>query len=457
MVEPDAQIWNGVLTYLRRNYPALCRQWFEQIEFIDLSSATLVLAVPQQVHLRYLQTNCINIFIEAAQDVTGRLVSVRFEDAATVTRPVPAPIRGMHNDTQNATGDTFWGTLYEDMVINPDYTFDHFVDGPNNRLAHAGAIAVSKQPGRSYNPFFIHGGVGLGKTHLLQAICHQIICTQNDHKIYYVSCEGFTSQFMESVRNGKMAEFRHRFRHIDTLVVDDIHFLAGHDRTQEEFFHTFNSLYQAGKQIILSSDGLPNEIPDLENRLVSRFNQGLVARMDSPCYETRVVILKTKAALRGLELPDDVACYVANQVDANIRELEGALTQLQGLAMATNADIDLALAQEAIGIRGPSQPMSISIQDIIAAVSSRFGVKPTDLLSKRRHKSIALPRQVAMYVARSYTDHSLQEIGGFFGGRDHTTVMHAVSRVTDLRLTDERLNHHVTGLETDLSVTPDMI
>lgn len=347
-------------------------------------------------------------------------------------------------------GDPSWGAMFDDMVINPDYAFENFVVGPTNRLAHAAAIAVADNPGRAYNPYFVHGGVGLGKTHLLQAICQHVLADNPDCRIYYVSCEGFMGQFMEAVQEGQMAGFRHRFRHMDILVVDDIHDLAGHDRTQEEFFHTFNSLYQAGKQIVLSCDAGPSEIPDLEDRLLSRFKSGLVARLDKPCYETRIAILKKKASLRGIELPDDVTCHVASHTDSNIRELEGALTQLQGYAMATGRPIDIELAREVIDQEVNQHMAVVSIQSIIALVSQQFGVKHTDLLSKRRHKSVTLPRQVAMSLARQQTNHSLQEIGGYFGGRDHTTVMHAVSKIAGLRQSDEKFNRRMEILERSL-------
>jgi chromosomal replication initiator protein len=229
-----------------------------------------------------------------------------------------------------------------------------------------------------------------------------------------------------------MHDFRHRYRHVDLLVIDDIHFLADRDRTQEEFFHTFNTLYQANKQIVLSSDSPPNEIPQLEERLVSRFNWGLVARIDKPCYETRVAIVKKKAAIRGITVPDDVVCYIATRIESNTRELEGAITKVQGLASFTNCPIDMDLAQKALGDQeAPAGPPQVTIQTIIDNVTSFFGVKLSDLQSKRRHRSITIPRQVCMYLARQRTTYSLEEIGGYFGGRDHTTVMHAIRTIED--------------------------
>jgi len=490
-IHPDPLIWDEILAHLRRHHPDRCRQWFEEISIARLAGGVLTLCASQPVQLRYLQAECVEIFREAAQSVTGRLLSVVFVSAdeaevismrphapvLTPPRSAPSvpqeasapkqtPMPMMTNDithapaagpSLNGNGHSgpngrVWGTLYDEMVINPDYSFETYIVGPNNRLAHAAALAVSQQPGTAYNPFFIHSGVGLGKTHLLQAICQALLSTKPDCRIYYVSCEGFVGQFMEAVQAGQMLEFRHKFRDIDVLVVDDIHFLAAHERTQEEFFHTFNSLWQSRKQIVLSSDASPNEIPKLEDRLLSRFKCGLVARMDKPCYETRLAILKIKARLRGLVLPDDVLCFVAHHTDSNIRELEGALTQLQATSMAMNRVIDLEMAREALGDAPTPLTPIVNIQAIISTVARQFEVKQTDLFSKRRQKSIALPRQVAMYLARCHTSHSLQEIGGFFGGRDHTTVMHAVAKIGKLREGDAGMDRRLDMIERDLAI-----
>ncbi len=260
------------------------------------------------------------------------------------------------------------------------------------------------------------------------------------------------TQFLDAVQAGLMAQFRHRFRNVDILVIDDIHDLSKRDRTQEEFFHTFNSLYQTGRQIILSSDALPNEIPDLEERLTSRFNCGLVARIEKPCYETRVEIVKNKSSLRNLALPDDVASYIAAKIDSNIRELEGAITKIQGLALISNTLINLDLAKQAIGEpTGSTQSANPTIQEIIDAITGYYDVKLTDLLSKRRHKSIALPRQIGMWLARKHTRFSLEEIGSYFGGRDHTTVMHAIRMIDSKREFDNTLDLDVTRLEDQIS------
>ena len=342
----------------------------------------------------------------------------------------------------------------EQIVLSPDYVFDSFVVGPNNRLAHAAAQAVAQKPGRAYNPFFVHGGVGMGKTHLLQALCQDMLARNPSARIVYISCSTFMDVFHEAVRAGRMLEFRHRFRSADMLVIDDIHFLSKHEQTQEEFFHTFNALYQSGRQVVLSSDAAPSEIPDLEERLVSRFNSGLVARIDRPAYETRVAILRAKAALHDLTLPDEVPAYVAARIDSNIRELEGALARLRGVAMAMGTPITLDLAKQALADGRPAEGTGTAgqptIQQIIEAVTRYYDIKLSDLMSKRRHKSVALPRQVCMWLARKHTRFSLEEIGGYFGGRDHTTVMHAVRTVGSKAAADPALSSDVARIEQSL-------
>lgn len=344
--------------------------------------------------------------------------------------------------------------LAEQIVLSPDYSFDNFITGPNNRLAHAAAVAVANQPGTAYNPLFIHGGVGLGKTHLLQAICQTVMTEQRDLRIYYVSCETFINQFLECVQSGQMSEFRQLYRLVDLLVIDDIHFLANRERTQEEFFHTFNELYQQKKQIVLSSDSPPSEIPDLEERLVSRFQWGLVANVSKPDLETRVAIIRAKARLRGIELPQEVISLIATKIDTNARELEGALTTVQGYAALQDRDITIGLAHEALGDPShESRSSQVTLQHIIDTVTDFYSVKLSDLQSRRRHKSVTGPRQVCMWLARKETRFSLEEIGGYFGGRDHTTVMHSIRTVEDridqeptfareVRMLDQKLEQH---------------
>jgi chromosomal replication initiator protein len=410
------------------------RQWFGDLTPIELAGGILTVKAATIIQQQYLMGKCREVFNEAAQAVTGNLVSVNFITGA------------------NAGGGLArLGDQYDDVILSPDYVFENFVTGPCNRLAQVACTAVSEKPGRAYNPLFIHGGCGLGKTHLLQATCQDILRRNNDAKILYLSCDTFINHFMDCVGGGDMSEFRFRYRHVDVLVIDDIHFLTRRDRTQEEFFHTFNTLFQAGKQIILSSDAPPNEIPDLEDRLVSRFNSGLVARVDKPCYETRIAIVAKKARLRGITLPDDVIAYIARRVESNTRELEGAITKIQGYAMLNGGKYDLDVARAALGDIIPASERLVSIQQIIDVVIKFYNVRLADLQSKKRHKSIALPRQVCMYIARSKTRYSLEEIGGYFGGRDHTTVMHAIRTVTDQRNSNPQFATQLERIEAALA------
>src|SRR5688572_14732954 len=427
----DPTIWRSILNNVRLQHPSLNRVWFDQMVPRQLTNGVIQVTVSTPAQLNFCQGQCQQPFTAAAQQITGRLVSVSFH-CESLARG------GVFNEGE------------QPLPLNPDYVFEQFVTGPCNRLPHAASIAVAEQPGRAYNPLFIHGGVGLGKTHLLQAVCQKVLEKQPDARILYLSCDSFINQFILAVEHGDMHQFRYRYRQTDVLVIDDIHFLAGRDRTQEEFFHTFNTLYQGHKQIILSADCPPSEIPELEERLVSRFNWGLVARIEKPCYETRVAILQKKARMRGLTLADDVVCYVAAKVENNTRELEGAITKLQGMSLLSNGRIDLDLAKAALGESLTPEQKRITIQQIFDAVTKYYNVRLSDLQSKKRHKSIAFPRQVCMFLARKHTRYSLEEIGGYFGGRDHTTVLHAVRTVDQDMKDDREINKQITHIDGSL-------
>ena len=429
----DGVIWQRVLNNVRMHHPTLNRVWFDQMVPRQLTNGVIQVTVGTPAQLNFCQSQCQQPFTAAAQSITGRLVAVSF-----------------HCDNLPRTGGVF-NDNDQPLMLSPDLTFENFVTGPCNRLAHAASVAVSEQPGKAYNPLFIHGGVGLGKTHLLQAISQRVLERNEGQRILYLSCDAFINQFINAVETGEMNQFRHRYRDVDLLIIDDIHFLRGRDRTQEEFFHTFNTLYQGHKQIILSADCPPSEIPELEERLVSRFNWGLVARIEKPCYETRVAILGKKAKMRGLSVPDDVICYIAAKVANNTRELEGAITKIQGMAMLQEGRIDMELAKLALGETNTPEQRRVTIQHILDAVTKYYNVRLSDLQSKKRHKSIAFPRQVCMYLARRHTRFSLEEIGGYFGGRDHTTVLHAVRTVTADVKDDPDVAQQLTRLEAQLS------
>ncbi|MFT7485023.1 MAG: chromosomal replication initiator protein [Candidatus Paceibacteria bacterium] len=340
-----------------------------------------------------------------------------------------------------------------DVGLNPRYTFDNFVVGPCNRFSHAVSLGTAEAPGKTYNPLFLHGNVGLGKTHLLQSICYSLIENWADVRILFLSCETFVNHFISALENGDLQKFRGKYRNVDVLVVDDIHVLANKERTQEEFFHTFNSLYNAGKQIILSSDAHPKDIPTLHDRLISRFKWGLVTEIEPPCYETRMAILRRKGRDRGMELPDDVAQLIAERVDTNIRELEGTINKLYSFSNMTGQPITGEFCREVLTDLFTKRRGQPSMNDIIEVVTAHFGVKLSDLQSKKRTNQIAFPRQVAMYLARQITRHSLEEIGGFFGGRDHSTVLHAVRKLTSLAEQDEQHRDLIAGFLDDLQAS----
>ena len=425
MAAVDRALWQRIIQQVVASGGNIIRPWFTQLEPLSLEHGLLEIQAPGQSEQEYCRQHAMRLFTEAAQAATGRLVGVCFLTAAAAAQPEGQYVAQPAEQAMPVA-----------RPFSPDYTFETFVTGPCNRLAHAACGAVSEVPGKTYNPLYIHGSAGLGKTHLLQAICHKIAADNPGASISFLSCETFVNHFIEAVEQGKVHDFRYRYRHADVLVIDDIQFLSDHEQSQEEFFHTFNTLYQANKQIILSSDRGPGEITGLEERLVSRFNWGLVARIDRPCYETRVAIVRKKARLRNIELGEDVVCFLAAKIDSNTRELEGAIAKVAMLAQVCDREIDLALAEEALGTEPAGRAREITIEDILGVITTRYSVRLSDLQSKKRSRSIAFPRQICMYLARSLTRHSLEEIGGYFGGRDHTTVMHANKTIEHMRNSD---------------------
>ena len=448
MAKPDMSIWDDALVHLRKKHPTICRHWFNALEPSGLDGGVVTIVAPSNTYRDYLERSCADAFDDALRSVTQRLVTSRFiaadekttadanpETSAQARKPVEHTKRNKNLINTDGT-----------MPLSPDYSFQHYVIGPDNRLAHAAAIAVADNPGNAYNPLFIHGDSGLGKTHLINAICLRILANKPDARIFFTMCEHFMTRFMHDVAAGTMTAFRNQFRDVDVLVIDDIQFLSKRDRTQEEFFHTFNTLHQNNKQIILTSDLPPEKIPDLEERLVSRFKWGLVTQITMPSYETRIEIVKEKARMRGLVLSDKVAELVAAQREGSVRELEGALSSIQNLASLTEREIDLALAREAIGepvskIRAP-----VSMEKIVAGATEYFGLRLADLQSRKRTRTIALPRQICMFLARQHTRFSLEEIGGYFGGRDHTTVLHAIRTITDRKELEPEISNALDAI-----------
>jgi chromosomal replication initiator protein len=335
-------------------------------------------------------------------------------------------------------------------IFNPKYTFDHFVVGASNQFAHAASLAVANMPARNYNPLFIYGGVGLGKTHLLQAIGNHILQQRvfsDMKKICYLSAEEFTNELINYIRFEKMDEFRNKFRRMDILLIDDIQFIAGKERTQEEFFHTFNSLYEARKQIVVTSDKFPKDIPNFEERLRSRFEWGLIADIQPPDIETKVAILRKKAEGENIPLPNDVAFFLASQINSNIRVLEGCLIRIGAFASLTKTAINIEVTKEVLKNIIKPKDEQISIDTIQKVVAASFNIKITDLKMKRKLKGYVLPRQMAMYLSRKLTDSSLLEIGEKFGGKDHSTVLHSIKKVEEKMSKDPSFKETVENLK----------
>ncbi len=427
-VQDSTEILERILERVKSVDPVNTRKWFDDLTLVSFDGGVLQVGCQDSSWAQYLQQQCQATFTQAAQHITGHLVGVRFV--------VPGQQRAAD---PIAAGQP-------DVLLHPDYTFDSFVVGPCNRLAHASCIAVSQNPGVIYNPLFLYGNVGLGKTHLLHAVCHSARKQTPTLNIQFHSCEEFVNDFINAIEQGSLPEFQNQYRSIDILIIDDVQFLREREQSQEEFFHTFNALYNNRKQIVLTADSAPQDLAALEERLISRFKWGLVARIDAPSYETRIAIVKKKAHLRGLTLPDNVAELIAQQIKTNIRELEGALTIIYATSRAADRPITLELAKQALGVQEVTLTRGIAMSDIVQLISEQFDVRITDLQSKKRSQSIALPRQVCMYLARSLTRHSLEEIGGHLGGRDHSTVVHACTKIEQLYKDDAAFRDRVDRL-----------
>jgi chromosomal replication initiator protein len=408
---------------------------------IGLDGDTFVFTVPNRFAKDWVEQRLIGVLRGAMRATLGRSVDVRLSIVEVPAAPdtVPSPVTPRSPLR-----------IPEGLHLSPKYTFETFIVGAGNRFAHAAAMAVAEAPARAYNPLFIYGGVGLGKTHLLQAIGHRVLHA-GMARVAYVSSEKFTNELINSIRDDKTLDFRQRYRNVDVLLIDDIQFLAGKERTQEEFFHTFNTLHEASHQIIITSDRPPKEIPTLEDRLRSRFEWGLIADIQPPDLETRIAILRKKAESDGIAVPDEVAEFIAQRVPTNIRELEGALVRVVAYASLTRSSVSVDLASEVLRDLLPAaRARVVTIQAIQNAVAEFFGLRIDEMRAKRRTKGVAFPRQVAMYIARELTDASLPRVGEEFGGRDHTTVMHACQRVRDAIRRDAHLAATIKRLMEDL-------
>ena len=439
MVSLDA-LWNELkTTYQKDLSPASYNTWIETAHPRSLDQSQLVVEVPSKIHKEYWEKNLTTKIVEVGYMLTGKEIIPRFVTGEEVEQEVVEEIKSPKIPVANPI---------KKAMLNPKYTFDTFVIGKGNQMAHAAALVVAEDPGSIYNPLFFYGGVGLGKTHLMHAIGHQMLLSEPDAKVKYVSSETFANDFINSIQNKTAEEFRQEYRNVDLLLVDDIQFFAEKEATQEEFFHTFNALYNEGKQIVLTSDRLPNEIPKLQERLVSRFAWGLSVDITPPDLETRTAILRKKAAAERLEIPDDTLSYIAGQIDSNIRELEGALVRVQAFAAMNSEDISTSLAADALKTlkSGKGHPQ-LSILQIQEEVAKYYHIQLKDLKGKKRVKSIVVPRQIAMYLARELTDSSLPKIGAEFGGKDNTTVIHAHEKIQQLMESSVSMQNEVSEIK----------
>ncbi len=433
-----ASVWDQVLTRVetkvnRHSYYT----WFKPTSFLADNGTTIIVRVPDPLFKDWLGKHYSGVLAEALADLGRADTRIQFIPEGTPVPeedPRPASIESTPPDDPELgiTGG-----------LNPRYTFDTFIVGPSNQFAHAACRAVAEAPSRSYNPLFIYGGVGLGKTHLMHAIGHYVLQHGRGLKLTYISSERFMNEMINAVRYERILDFRERYRSVDVLLVDDIQFVSGKEGTQTEFFHTFNALYDAQKQIVLSSDRPPHEIPALEERLRSRFEWGLTTDIQPPDLETSVAILKRKAETEAVPLPDNVALYVASRIRSNIRELEGSLIRLVAYASLTGRQISIELAQEVLRNVADPTEKAITIESIQRFVSDYYQLKVSELKSRNNAKSVSMPRQVAMYLCKQLTRASLPEIGRSFGGKHHSTVIHSIKKVEELRRTDEDFNRTI--------------
>ena len=417
----DQSVWDRAKELLRsRVNPQSYETWFSPIKLVDISDTGVLLEVPNKFFQSWVSEKYLKQIEETIEALADAKLSVSLTLPAQGSLEPAAGVRVMPKAAE--TGSRHSG-------LNLKYTFDDFVVGPSNRFAHAASLAVSDSPAKAYNPLFIYGGVGLGKTHLMQAIGNKAVSADEKLKVLYISSEQFTNQLISAIQNRTTIKFRQLYRCVDILLIDDIHFISGKEATQEEFFHTFNALHDAHKQIVLSSDRSPKDIVGLEERLISRFEWGLVTDIQPPDLETRTAILKKKAERETQAVPNDVAFFIAEKIKSNIRELEGALVRVLAYAKLMGKDISLPLVKEVLKDMALEDEIKVTVELIQKKVADHFHVRLVDMKGKKRNRGIVYPRQIAMYLARDLTDYSLPEIGSFFGGRDHTTVMHACEKI----------------------------
>jgi chromosomal replication initiator protein len=445
-VSAPSGLWESILACAERKIgPRACNTWLSPAKIKSLDGGILNLSVPNEFFVEWLSEHYLKSLTEAVSEALGRPVKVAL---AIDERPV----KGGNGGSQV---DDAWRAqalcepprpLPRDGHLNPSYTFANFIVASNNQLANAACMAVLEKPGTTYNPLFIYGGSGLGKTHMLHAIGHAALAGANTERVFYVSAERFMNEMIFSIQQGTTLAFRDKYRRAELLLIDDVHFLGGKESTQEEFFHTFNSIHDSGRQIVLTCDRPPKEIPRVEERLISRFTWGLVVDIQRPDLETRIAILHQKAARLGFALSQDVAITIANIATANVRELEGSLLRVQAQARLTGTEPTPETVAQLLGEVLRPQHRALTVQEVQSLVAKHFGLQPKDLCGRRRTNNVAFPRQLAMYLCRTYLDVPLAEIGRTFGGRDHTTVLYACAKVDALLTEDPSIKRTLSSL-----------
>jgi chromosomal replication initiator protein len=459
-------LWETVKCDFKSLFPEdVFQMWFEPVVCLEATGDGMTLGVPNDFAAIWIHDNYLDLITQRLRLTAGRMVNVTLRKSDSSTRGSGAgttpSVNGARSDTSHGSRSRVpvprRTTRYDERgpatgTLNPRNTFENFVVGSNNQMAHAASMAVAQAPAQAYNPLFLYGETGLGKTHLMHAIGHAILRHNPDSRVAYLSTEKFTNEFIQGLQENSLTKFRQRYRHADVLLLDDVQFLAGKERIQEEFFHTFNDLFESGKQIVLTSDRRASEIQKLESRLVSRFEWGLPADIQAPDLETRLAILRTKAQTLNCNLPEPILNFIAQNITKNIRRLEGALLKVSSYSALTSKPLDLETAERLLHDVLMEQAQNIlTIETIQKRVADHFQIRHSDMTSKRRPNNIAIPRQIAMFLARTLTKHSLQEIGDAFGGRDHGTVIHACKAVDNMCEQDASTRGSVEFLKTQLS------
>lgn len=436
----NIDIWNKGLSLIKKNLNNdIFELWFKPTAFKSYNNGEINISVPNRYCGEWLKTNYYGLIKDALINITQEMdIKINF---------IPDKDKEGIEKTEIIKKETIRTTSFREKgMLNKRYYFENFIVGPSNQFAHAAALAVAENPGKSYNPLFIYGGVGLGKTHLINAIGNHIIRNKPDVKIIYLTAEQFTNEVVAAIRYDKMYAFKEKYRNIDMLLVDDIQFFSGKDRSQEEFFYTFNTLYEAHRPVIITSDKYPKEMPDVEERLRSRFEWGLIADIQQPDFETRMAILKQKAETENIKLPEDVILFLVDAIKTNIRVLEGALIRLGAYASLTGKAITVELAKDILKATIGDKEKAVTYDAIQKAVADHFQIKLQEMKAKKRTKNLVMPRQVAMYLCRELTNLSYPEIGKYFGGKDHTTVIHACRQIEKLKEKESRLKDAIDAL-----------